>query len=260
MRTGVYQIRNVINGKVYVGSTSTGIANRWSQHKRDLKKGVHHNRFLQRAWNKGGEESFVFEILEECPPEACVVREQVWLNVLLKKVGRIDQERCYNLSAVADSTLGVRYSEEVRKKMSSMRLGPKSYMYGKHHPAEVRKKISDANMGKQRSEETCKKIAEARRGKHPSAETCRKMAASRSGENHYLFGKHLSEETRKKMSEARKGVFTGERGSKAILTWDQVREIRRLYAEGSRQCDLARMYHVKRPAVWKIVNNKTWKE
>ena len=46
-------------------------------------------------------------------------------------------------------------------------------MFGKHHSAETRKKMSEAQKGKKcyifgkhRSAETCKKIAEARKGNH----------------------------------------------------------------------------------------------
>ena len=42
-------------------------------------------------------------------------------------------------------------------------------------------------------------------GKHHSAETRKKMSEANKGEKCYIFGKHLSEETRKKMSEANKG-------------------------------------------------------
>ena len=34
--SGIYQIRNIINNKIYIGS-SANIKKRWSEHKRDLK-------------------------------------------------------------------------------------------------------------------------------------------------------------------------------------------------------------------------------
>lgn len=60
---GVYKIINKINGKVYIGS-SKDISKRWCRHKADLRRNIHHSLHLQRAWNKYGEENFIFEIIE----------------------------------------------------------------------------------------------------------------------------------------------------------------------------------------------------
>lgn len=61
---GVYIIINVVNKKVYVGSTTNSFTKRFYDHKRKLRKGVHNNEHLQNAWNKYGEDSFIFSILE----------------------------------------------------------------------------------------------------------------------------------------------------------------------------------------------------
>lgn len=54
MKTGVYQIRNLLNGKLYVGSVShkKGFADRWSKHRTTLRHKKHFNQHLQCAWNK----------------------------------------------------------------------------------------------------------------------------------------------------------------------------------------------------------------
>lgn len=85
MKTGVYQIRNTVNGKIYVGSVAGkyGFCGRWSKHRNDLLKQHHHSVHLQRAWNKYGVDTFVFEILEECVPENCIEREQHYMDTLL---------------------------------------------------------------------------------------------------------------------------------------------------------------------------------
>ena len=80
----------------------------------------------------------------------------------------------------------------------------------KHHSEETRKKMSEAQKGKQLSEDTRKKIAEARKGKHRSAETRKKMSEAHKG-------KHNSAEARKKMSEAHKGNHWYNNGVTSIL-------------------------------------------
>ena len=60
---GIYKIVNRINQHYYVGS-SKNIPFRWTRHKKALKSSSHHSRRLQRAWNKYGEESFEFIVVE----------------------------------------------------------------------------------------------------------------------------------------------------------------------------------------------------
>jgi group I intron endonuclease len=64
LESGVYQIRNIINNKRYIGSSARGIYNRWKLHKSTLNRKIHHSILLQRAWDKYGKENFIFEILE----------------------------------------------------------------------------------------------------------------------------------------------------------------------------------------------------
>src|SRR5438128_6005641 len=47
----IYQIRHTESGKVYVGS-AINPRQRWGMHLKDLRKGAHHSRYLQRAWIK----------------------------------------------------------------------------------------------------------------------------------------------------------------------------------------------------------------
>ena len=60
---GIYKITNLKNHKIYIGS-SNNIMRRWYEHLRDLKNQKHCNSHLQNAWNKYGENNFLFEIIE----------------------------------------------------------------------------------------------------------------------------------------------------------------------------------------------------
>ncbi len=61
---GVFQIRNTVNGKIFVDS-STNLPAIWNRHKTQLDFGGHPNSELQKDWKEVGEENFVFEILSE---------------------------------------------------------------------------------------------------------------------------------------------------------------------------------------------------
>ena len=58
----------------------------------------------------------------------------------------------------------------------------------KHHSEETRKKMSEAQKGKQLSEDTRKKIAEARKGKRLSEEHKRKLSEAHKGNHWYNNG------------------------------------------------------------------------
>jgi group I intron endonuclease len=118
--SGIYGIRNLLNGKSYVGS-AIDLYNRWSVHRTRLKQGNHHNKHLQNAWNKYGEDAFVFEVLESCSGSVddLECREQFWMD-------KLDSVRNgYNLAPTARSTLGIKHSEESRKRssVSALRVG-----------------------------------------------------------------------------------------------------------------------------------------
>lgn len=79
---GVYQIKNLSTGKVYIGSTTKSFSSRWKQWLYNLRK-QKGNAYLQNAWNKYGEENFSFEILEIIEDKAKVLeREQYWIDLI----------------------------------------------------------------------------------------------------------------------------------------------------------------------------------
>jgi len=60
---GVYQIRNLVNGKLLIGS-SEDIRAIMNRNRFVLKYGVHKDKELQREWNEFGESGFAMEVLE----------------------------------------------------------------------------------------------------------------------------------------------------------------------------------------------------
>lgn len=61
---GVYQIRNLISKKRYIGS-SISLNDRKDEHFKNLRNNCHSNEHLQNSYNKHGESKFIFEIIEQ---------------------------------------------------------------------------------------------------------------------------------------------------------------------------------------------------
>jgi len=136
-KTGVYQIKNLVNDKVYIGSASRvtkhgcsyGFTGRFSKHLSMLKNNKHHSKYLQNAWNKYGEKNFKFEILAECPSEYCLKLEQWFIDNLNPE---------YNMNPNASSCLGRKLTKEHKVKIG---LGNK----GKFVSQNTKDKISFSN-------------------------------------------------------------------------------------------------------------------
>ena len=171
-------------GYKYIGQ-SVRIQNRWKEHQRELRRGTHRCKHLQNVFNKHGEEHFEYEVIEICLTVELTEREQYFLDSTSNK---------FNTCLAAGSRLGVKASEDSKKKMSESKKGNK-YRFGTNQTEEVKKKISESRRGKKHSEETKKKISESQKGKKPSEETRKKSSEA-------LRGKKPSEENRKKVIES----------------------------------------------------------
>lgn len=188
MKSAIYQIKNQINGKHYIGS-AVNLRRRIQNHLSALRHNTHPNPHLQAAFDKHGEAAFVFSVLEDVEPQALIEREQHYFDTMHPE---------YNILPIAGSSLGCHRSSEFRRKISEANKG-------KQLSKEHRKKLSEAARGKHPSMETRRKLSEAHRGKRHSKETRRKMSIARKGERNPLYGKPLSEETKRKMRIARIG-------------------------------------------------------
>lgn len=167
---GIYQLRCLINDTVYIGSAKS-FEWRWGSHLYELRKGTHVNPHLQRAFNKYGEDSFKFEILEvlgDYQKKVYFERENFFIDQAKAN------KKCYNIAKAEGGwtyhTLERR--EEIRKKVSESlkryvsSLTPKerSEKYGKgkigvKRTEEEKKKISDSLTGIKRSDETKQKMS-----------------------------------------------------------------------------------------------------
>ena len=137
---GVYKIRNTVNNKIYVGS-SINIESRFKSHIAELNKNSHNNRYLQRAWNKYGADSFEFSIIELVDDKDILrAREQYYIE----KLNVTNHDIGYNILPNTDIGLGVSASREVREKISKSCSGEKNPHYGKKHSKETIDRIKES--------------------------------------------------------------------------------------------------------------------
>lgn len=202
--SGVYAILNILNEKVYVGS-AIHLYRRWRDHKSNLKINKSNCLLLQRAWNKYGEENFIFVVLELVEDQTKLVEiETSWI----KRLDSSNVELGYNILPTGYSRLGLKASNETKFKMSlAAKRKPKS--------EEMKIKLSASKMGHSVSEETRIKIGLAGIGRITSEETKKKLSIAGKGRMHTIEARanmsngakdrKVSEEAKIKMSISRKG-------------------------------------------------------
>lgn len=198
--SGIYIIKNVVNGKAYVGQ-SIHIRLRWREEKSSLRGGYFRNEHLQASWNRYGESSFEWRVLENVAPDLLDVREQAWIAHY-----KSNQKMCgYNQTAggeqrkiitealrkrLSDSHKGLRNTPEQNIKigLASKARGCK-HLIGTKRPQAIKDKISrsmkllrqqqkDAGHPVRPSEEACLKGLATQALHGPSAATRAKRSAS----------------------------------------------------------------------------------
>jgi group I intron endonuclease len=184
MQSGIYLIVNIINGKVYVGSSKSLKSRRYSHWYR-LKRGSHANFHLQNAWNAYGSPSFVFVVVEFCQDGALLLREDWWISLMDSR----NPDKGYNLWSAERHDC----SPETRLKISEK-------LKGKPVPVETKAKISMGMMGKRNAAGN-----QNHRGHFHSPESKARMSVARRGKPGTNRGRVFSREARRNMSEAHKG-------------------------------------------------------
>lgn len=156
----VYKIVNKMTGDLYVGSTWKRLCNRQSEHVAKLRKGRHHSSYLQNSWNKYGERSFDFQIVEELIFPNEYSREYINEYLLNQEIYWIGELKpTYNVcKEIRRGVLGRKKSQEEIKKIQDSRKG---YVISE----ETKNKIRLSRLGVRNSEESKRKVSIALKGR-----------------------------------------------------------------------------------------------
>jgi group I intron endonuclease len=215
--TGIYAIRNVQNGNLYIGS-ALRFGWRTKKHRLYLDRGTHHSPHLQRAWKKYGSDAFRFELLLRCRKDDLIFFEQ-------RAIDSYKPE--YNICRKAGSCLGVKRSEEFKRKL---REKGAPYVMSE----DVKKRISASLKGRPHgrtvSDEVMAKMAAHMRTPEGQAHLNRLHQAK--------VGVPRPDHVRHKLSLA-----------SARYSADQVRQVRLLRAAGEKLKDIARTTGISKGAV-----------
>lgn len=218
----VYRITNTVNGMSYVGQTIQRLSDRLSYHRRTART------HLGRAIRKYGWGNFFVEVLQECSSvDDLNAAEVFWIETLLT-------------------------------------LHPNGYNHAfgggnRSLTEEHRKKIGDAQRGRKQSEETRRRKSEALKGR-PITWQDKLSAAAKNRETppEMLEGLRKGREGRI-VSEAFR-IANSKNSPTRVLSEEQVREIRRLWATGEfTQAQLAPMFGVKQPQIGRVVRRVAYK-
>jgi len=144
MKSGIYKITNLINGKIYIGSTCN-FKDRKSKHKR-----VKSNTMISRAIFKYGWDNFTFDIIEYCDKDILIEREQFYLDTLEP----FKENNGYNIlrNCTSNGWRGHQHTDETKKIMSEKKKGYIPWNKGKTGVQdcsdETRALMSKNRMGK----------------------------------------------------------------------------------------------------------------
>lgn len=133
---GVYKIINIQNGRIYIGSAKR-FKERAQGHLKHLRANKHSNKYLQHDFNKCGEDSFEFHVIEVVPNSTKEQRfdvEQKYLTEFFDK-----QEQCYNIKSVSVQDERSVFSKDPEKTKEKLRQKSKALW---QDPVYVEKRIS----------------------------------------------------------------------------------------------------------------------
>lgn len=224
---GIYIIKNVINKKVYVGS-STNFYKRKQRHWSLLTSYKHYNCRLQNSFNKYGPNNFIFGVVEHLKNKSLLIcREQFWIDKFNSYL------KGYNARPKAHNMLGFKFSNESKLRMSRIHKGRRPT------PEALKnmRKASSKRRGVPRNPEISIKISKANKGHKLTPEQKQKAWLAR--KNSPLVAAHMANlmvmaKGRKISAKNRKNLYLTQekrvhirlmKGDFVGVSWDKKRKL-----------------------------------
>ena len=151
----VYQHKNKINGKIYIGITSQKPEQRWGSQGCNYKSSPHFYSAIQKYGWDNFEHNILFTDLTK--EQACLKEQE-----LIKEYNSMNREFGYNSTSSGDIFT---MNEETKQKISQAMIRNQN---GLGHPCseEKKEKISNAQKGRKFTEEHKQKLSEAAKNRH----------------------------------------------------------------------------------------------
>lgn len=132
--SGIYKFTNKTNGKIYIGETMNFRARMYSHSNRT--KDMSWTAVVTRAFRKYGFSNFEYEIIESYPlgsvtKDFLIEREAFYI----KELDTMNPDKGYNRCPYGANTMGYRFSDESKRKMSLAKIG------AKHTAEQIRKRV-----------------------------------------------------------------------------------------------------------------------
>jgi group I intron endonuclease len=183
----IYKITNKLNGKNYIGQAQN-VNERFKNHKSNAfcKNDKNNNNIpkLYNAFRKYGLDNFRFEIISD---DIDNIQLDFWERFYICLYNSVDGG--YNITFGGSTPLGIKRSEEFKRKMSESKKGTTA-------SEETKEKLRKIMLGVKRSQETKDKMSRSASNKPKSLEHRKNLSNAKKGKPFIL-----SEETKQKLKE-----------------------------------------------------------
>lgn len=274
----VYKIEIKDHPDFYIGSANS-FNDRKLAHLSCLRRKVHKNIYLQNLYNKYGERSLIFSIIEEC--ENIREREQYYIDTLQPKI---------NICKKVEGRFEVPHTEET-KKLISVKIKEK-HVSG-YFTQEIKNKIADTLKGKTQSMETIEKRNKNRSitlSKQAPLKPLSKFNRDKKKEKNKIIKQQKEQRNLQIIEDLKSGIRQdviakkynlspsvitqlkkkychgidnrqirrGQNNNFSKLTEEQVREIKYLLKDKTKQQIIADKYNVKLRTIKAIKSGQNW--